>query len=183
MDLLDTIKSTGGIAAIAEQLGLSEQQAQTGAAALLPAIVAGFQKQAQGGGGLEGLASVLTQVGGASLLENVLSSGPTNTSLGATILGQIFGSKEVSRDVAGQAAASSGLNIDTLKKMLPLLVMLAGGLLAKRGGQGGGSLIDQLGGLLGGSSQAGGIGQMLDQDGNGNPLDDVLRAAGKIFGR
>ncbi|MET0341655.1 MAG: DUF937 domain-containing protein [Polyangiales bacterium] len=184
MELLDVIKSTGGISALAQQLGLSESQAQTGAAALLPAIVAGFQKQTQGGGGLEGLVSMLGQAGGAGLLENVLGSEPTNTKLGGDLLGQIFGSKDVSREVAGQAASSTGLNVETLKKMLPILTMLAGGLLAKRGGQGGG-LLDQLGGLLGGSSggAVGGLGKLLDQDGNGNPLDDVLRGAGKLFGR
>ena len=186
MQLLEQIKSTGGIAAIAQQLGLSESQAQAGAAALLPAITTGFQKQAQGGG-IEGLASLLTQSGGAGLLDNVLSSGPTNTSLGGNILGQIFGSKDVSRDVAGQAAASTGLNVDTLKKMLPLLVMLAGGLLSKQSGQGGGGLLDQLGGLLGasqgGAGGLGGLGKMLDQDGDGSPLNDILGKAGKIFGR
>ena len=187
MELLDVIKSSGGITALAEQLGLSETEAQSGAAALLPAIVAGFQKQAQGGG-LEGLASMLGQAGGTGLLENVLGSQPTNTALGGNLLGQIFGSKDVSREVAGQAAQRSGLSADTLKKMLPILVMLAGGLLSKRGNEagGGGGLLDQLGGLLGGSSGAGGLGglgKMLDQDGDGNPLDDVLRSAGKIFGR
>ena len=180
MELLELIKSTGGITAIAEQLGLSETQAQAGASALLPSIVAGFQKQAQGGG-LEGLASVLTQAGGSGLLENVLGSAPTNLKLGGDILGQIFGSKEVSRDVAGKAAASTGLNVETLKKMLPILVMLAGGLMAKRGGEGGG-LLDQLSGMFGGQG-AGGLGKMLDANGDGNALDDVIGMAGKFFGR
>lgn len=180
MELLDLIQSTGGITAIAEQLGLSESQAKTGAAALLPAIVEGFQKQTQGGG-LEGLASVLTQAGGAGLLENVLGSGPTDLARGGDILGQIFGTKEVSREVAGEAATSTGLNVETLKKMLPMLVMLAGGILAKRG-QGGGGLLDQLGGMFGGQG-AGSLGKMLDANGDGSPIDDVIGMAGKIFGR
>jgi len=192
MQLLDLIKSTGGISAIAQQVGLSEGQAQQATAALLPAILGGFKKQAAGGGGLEGLASMLSGAGGGGLLDNVLSPAPTNTGLGANILGQIFGSKDVSRDVASQAAQTTGLNADTLKKMLPILTMVVAGLLAKQSqggaqqGGGGGGMLDQIGGMFGkkGTGQAGGgLGSMLDLDGDGNPLDDILGAAGKIFGR
>ena len=95
----------------------------------------------------------------------------------------------IARDVIAQ---TTGLSVDTLKKMLPLLAMVAAGLLAKQsggasgggsGGQGGG-LLGQIGGMLGGAGQgAGGLGQLLDQDGNGNPLVDMLCAAGKMFGK
>lgn len=188
MQLLDLIKSSGGLGAIAQQVGLNESQAEQAVGALLPAVVGGFKKQAEGGGGLDGLSSILSGLGGASLLENVVGSAPTNTGLGGNILGQIFGSKDVSRSVANQAAQTTGLNVETLKKMLPLLAMVAAGVLAKQGGgassgQGGGGLLGQIGGMLGGANQSGGgLGQLLDQDGNGNPLDDVLRAAGKMFG-
>ena len=37
---------------------------------------------------------------------------------------------------------------------------------------------DQLGQVLGG---AGGLGALLDMDGNGNPLDDLMRLAGKAL--
>jgi hypothetical protein len=41
-----------------------------------------------------------------------------------------------------------------------------------------------LGGLLGsqgGSSSAGGLASMLDLNGDGNPLDDILQLAGKAL--
>ena len=57
------------------------------------------------------------------------------------------------------------------------------------GGAGGGGLGGLLGGLLGGQGApgraqvggAGGLASMLDLDGNGNPLDDILRMAGKAM--
>lgn len=184
MQLMDLIQSAGGIGAIAQQVGISESQAQSAAAALLPALVGGFKKQTQSGG-LEGLASLLTQSGGAGLLANVVGAQPTDKSLGEQLLGQLFGSKEVSREVAGQAAQKSGLSVDVLKKVLPLLAMLAAGVLSKQqgGAQAGGGLLGQLGGLLGGSLDTQTLSRLLDADGDGNPLDDIVGAAGKLFGR
>ena len=45
-DLISILQQTGGIGAIASQLGISPQVAEAGAAALLPAVVGGFGKQA-----------------------------------------------------------------------------------------------------------------------------------------
>ena len=44
----------------------------------------------------------------------------------------------------------------------------------------GGGLGGLLGGLLGGQSGgAGGLASMLDMDGDGNPLDDIMRMVGR----
>jgi hypothetical protein len=102
-------------------------QASSGAAALLPAILGGFKKQAQTQpAGLEGLAGKLGGLGGAGMLDEVLSSRPTHVGAGNDILGQIFGSKDVSRAVAQHAATRTGIDPSLLKKMLPVLVMLVG---------------------------------------------------------
>jgi hypothetical protein len=171
MQLMDLISAAGGLGALSQQVGLSESQTQAGAAALLPAIVAGFQRQAGGGGGVGGLLSMLAGAGGAGLLDNVIGSEPTNVGQGNTILGQIFGSKDVSRDVAQQAAQSTGLDAAALKKMLPILAMLAAGVLARQGSQ------------AAGGRPGGGLGGLLDRDGDGSALDDVLGMAGKVLGR
>src|SRR3546814_20135960 len=63
------------------------------------------------------------------------SSQPRPVGQGNEILGQIFGSKDVSRTVAGHAATQSGLDAGLLKKMLPMLGMLVAGYMAKQGGQ------------------------------------------------
>ena len=80
--------------------------------------------------------------------------------------------------------------------MLPILAMLVAGYMAKqRGGAAqeptqGGGLGGLLGGLLGGQTSSaatpgatapGGLESMLDMNGDGNALDDILGMAGKMM--
>ena len=218
MDMMSILKQTGAIGSIAQQLGVNEQVAQMGAEALLPSILGGFKKTAQAQpSGLEGLGGLLGQLGGGGLLDSVLSPDPTPVEKGNDVLGQIFGSKDVSRTVAGHAAEQTGIDSSMLKKMLPILAMLVAGYLAKQGGAGqsdadsGGGLGGLIGGMLGGGGQAGGggllgnvlgtvlggggsqqaapagggglggLGSLLDMDGDGNPLDDIIGMAGKMM--
>lgn len=191
--IMDVLTQMGGLSSLARQLGISESQAATGAAALTPAILGGFKKQAQSQpAGLEGLGSLLGQLGGGGLLDTVLSPKPTDVSQGNNVLGAIFGSKDVSRAVAQRAASQSGLDPALLKKMLPILAMLVGGYMARQRGTPAtpaapptsGGLGGLLGGLLGRKPAAGsgapGLASMLDLDGDGNPLDDILGMAGKL---
>lgn len=196
MQITDMLAQMGGLKSIAQELGVSETQAASGASALLPAILGGFKKQARAQpAGVEGLGGLIGKLGGGALLDEVVSPQPTNVSKGNDVLGQIFGSKDVSRAVAQQAATTSGLTPDLLKKMLPMLAMAVTGLMAKQqgapaaaqAGSGGG-----IGGLLGGlfgrptsgtaaASAGAGLASMLDLDGDGNPLDDILQMAGKVI--
>ena len=192
MNINDLLAQTGGLASMARELGINEHQAAQGAQALLPAIMGGFKKQAQaqpeGFGALGGL---LGQLGGGGLLDSVLSPEPTDVSRGNNVLGQIFGSKDVSRTVAQSAATKSGLDPSLLRKMLPMLAMMAAGFMAKQqggapAGNAGGGLGGLLGGLLGGGQQQsggglGGFAALLDADGDGNPLDDILGMAQKMM--
>jgi hypothetical protein len=190
MQIADILAQMGGVQSVARELGVSPQQAESGAAALLPAILGGFQKQqAQAGAG--GLGGLLGQLGGGGLLDNVLSPGPTDVGLGNNVLGQIFGSKDTSRAVAANAASQTGLDPALLRKLLPIIAMMAAGYMAKQQGSHstqaapGGGLGGLLGGLLGSGSAAsssqGGLAGMLDANRNGNPLDDILGMAGKLM--
>jgi hypothetical protein len=118
----------------------------------------------------------------------VLAPEPTDVGRGNDVLRQIFGSKDVSRTVAHNAAASSGLSPDLLKKMLPIVAMLVAGYIAKRSfsttpqAPSAGGLGGMLGGLLGGqTSPTMGLASMIDLNGDGNPLDDILKMAGKVL--
>lgn len=187
MQITDILAQVGGLQSMARELGVSEDEAASGAAALAPAILGGFKKQAQAQPtGLESLGGLLGKLGGGDLLDDVVSSRPTNVSRGNDVLGQIFGSKDVSRAVAQNASAKTGLDPSLLKKMLPIVAMLVTGYMAKqRGGAGAsaGGLGGLLGGLLGGQSDDGrpggaGLASMLDANRDGNPLDDIMRLAG-----
>jgi hypothetical protein len=195
VNIQDIIAQSGGIGSIARELGIDEGTAQAGVGALLPAVLGGFKGQAQAQPqGLGGLLGMVQGMGGGGLLDSVLGAGPSNVDAGNNVLGQIFGSKETSRAVAADAAAKSGVSGDLLKKMLPLVAMLVAGYMAKQAGGGaqvdgqgglGGMLGSVLGGMIGGGqAQAapaagglgglGGLASMLDLDGDGNPLDDIM---------
>jgi hypothetical protein len=202
MQVTDLLNQMGGLQAVARELGVSESQAQNGAAALVPAILGGFKNQAQAQPtGLAGLAGMLGRLGGGSLMDEVLSAEPTNVNHGNDVLGQIFGSKDVSRTVAQNAAGQTGLDPAVLKKMLPMLAMLVAGFMSKQGGAAGaqpaqaaGRQGNDLGGMLGkmlggqaaspaagsGRSRGSSLASMLDLDGDGNPLNDILGMVGKL---
>jgi hypothetical protein len=189
MQITDILSQVGGLQSVARELGVSEAQAKSGAAALLPAILGGFKKQTQGQPtGLAGLAGMLGKLGGGGLLDDVLGAQPTNVGRGNDVLGQIFGSKDVSRAVAQNAAAQTGLDPTLLKKMLPMLAMLVAGYMSKQGGSpaagapASGGLSDALGGLVGGARSGGpDLASLLDLKGGGNPLDEILGMAGKLM--
>ncbi len=187
MDIKDLLARTGGLDAIARELGLNPAQAASGAAALLPAILGGFGKQTQAQpGGFAGLGGLLGQLGGGGLLDNVLAPEPTDVGLGNNVLGQIFGGKDVSRAVAQDAAGRSGLDPAMLKRMLPILAMLVAGYMAKQHGRAApGAAAGAMPGAgagsgLGGPGGLGGLlGGLLGGGGSGNPLDEILRGMGR----
>lgn len=156
MSLAQMLQQSGVIESMAGELGIDPQMAKMGAGALLPAIVAGMGSSAAGAGaggagGLGGLAGAIMGGGGGGMLDAVLGNKPTPTQQGNDILGTIFGSKDVSRGVAGEVAALTGIDEGILKKMLPILAMAAAGYMAKSASKsasdavGGGAL----GGILG----------------------------------
>lgn len=203
MEVMDMLRRSGGIEAVSKQLGIPPAMAAAGAEAMLPAILGGFSKQAESAGGGEGglgsLIGMLGTLGGGALATNVLGPDETNPSMGNDVLGQIFGTKDVSRSVASHASGQTGIDPETLKKMLPLLAMLVGGYLSARasgtgsegeGGGGLGGLGAILGSMLGGNSPApaaapsgglGGLGSLIDFNRDGNPLDDIISVAGKLI--
>ena len=149
MDLLDLLKATGGgnsVGKLSETLGLGSADTSKLVAALAPALMNGLQKNA-GGSGLDGLRSALQKGGHDRYIDQpeLMESDDTRRD-GNKILGHIFGSKEVSRNVAAAAESDTGIDAGLIKKALPLLATLAMGAMNKKtsaGSSGGG-----LGGLL-----------------------------------
>lgn len=166
---LQELLPDGGIEALASQLGISGDEARRGVEALLPSVLAGMGRDTQG------LNSQIEALGGAGLADNVVDEQPTRIDDGNALLGGIFGSKDVSRQVAGHASQGSGLAPSVLKQMLPILVMLVAGRLAGRsqGQQGGlGGVLGSVLGNLGGSGRAAGGGVDL-----GGVLGSILGGA------
>lgn len=132
MRITDIVAETGGLLSMARELGVTETEAASGAAALGPAILSGLERLA----GVSGPRSLVQQLGGASLLDEVLSPRPTDVSRGNAVLARAFGSKAVSRAVAQNAATQTGLDPSLLRKMLPIVGMLVAGVIANQRGAG-----------------------------------------------
>ena len=177
MDLLHTIlnaQSGRAVDQVSQQVGLDRTQTMAAIQGLLPALAGGLMKNASQPGGLESLESALTRGAHARYLDNpsVLAD-PGAVQDGNGILGHLLGNKDVSRQVASNVSAQTGVGVDVLKKMLPMVASLAMGALAQRatrtssgqvqlGQERGGGLLDMLGPLLGGGGNAGGmLGGML----------------------
>lgn len=185
MSLLDTIlKSQGGAIAgqLAKQFGLDANQASSVLGQLVPALSAGVKRNTNQASGLDGLIGALSKGNHQRYLEE-----PTRISDQATvadgnkILGHLFGSKEVSREVANHASQQTGVGSDILKKMLPVVATMVMGGLSKQSNSGGGALAGLLGG--GSNQQSGGqslLTSFLDSDGDGSVADDLL---GMLFKR
>lgn len=176
MDLMDLIGKAGGaksLGNLAGSLGLDSSKTGALVGALAPALMRGMQKQTESSSGLSALTSALGSGKHQQYLDNPdLISAATSVADGNNILGHLFGSKDVSRNVAAQAAESTGIDISLIKKALPMLAGLAMGAVSKNsdaGGTSGSPLAGLLGSLVGGGG------------GDGFGLDDVMGLAKKFF--
>lgn len=154
---------------IGRQFGLNEEQTRAAFEALAPVVAAGVSRSgAQGGGGL---ADILGGLMGGNLVNaqdpSVFESRQA-VDEGNAVLGEIFGSKDVSRGVAQQVSASTGIGESVLKKLLPIIAAMVmsqiAGKVANAGTGSGGGLGDILGSVLGGGQQGqggGGLGDIL----------------------
>jgi hypothetical protein len=185
------------LSAIGRQFGLNDEQTRAALEALAPVVAAGVRRNAQSPEGLQDIfKSVLTGGHESTLGDPDAVQFDSAQSAGNDILGQIFGGKEVSRGVAQQLSATSGIGAAILKKLLPIVATMVLGKMARGMGGGtasaapsGGGIGDILKDIFGGGgsmpspqqrSPAPMPRQTAPEDigpmggGSGNPLEDIL---------
>ena len=116
---------------LARQFNLTQQQTQDAVEALLPAFSMGLKRQASEPAAAPNLFAMMSGPFAQSFENPFAAFTPQATNQGNDALGALFGSKEVSRAVADQAAALSGIGPQVLKAMLPVLASILMGGLAK----------------------------------------------------
>lgn len=179
MDLMDLLKATGGgdsVGQLAKAVGLGSSDTSKLVASLAPALMRGMQKNSADDSGLAGLRRALETGGHDRYIDDpALMKAAETRADGNNILGHIFGSKDVSRNVAAAAAKDTGIDAGLIKKALPLLASLAMGAMSKK---------SSAGRDLGSSASSGGLGPLGDLlgkvSGKGG-LDDILGMARKFF--
>ena len=167
LDLISRFGGTEAISAMAAKVGLTPEQAQSAMAALMPAVAGGMTRTAQEAG-----PQVLDQAAApAAMVAEHPASVTSDASIahGSDLVSQIFGGAGGAQAVTDHAAQSTGLSPAVLAQLLPMVTSLAAGTLAGK--------------ASGPQGAAGTLMGMLDVNKDGNPLDDIMGFAGKLFGR
>lgn len=123
--------------AMAKQFGLAQDKAAQAMAALMPAFSSGLKRNAGNPYDMSALFSSMSSNNYAKYFEDMGKAfTPQGVADGNSVLEQLFGSKEVSRAVAAQAAQLTGIGQDILKQMLPAMAdTIMGGLFKQGMGQ------------------------------------------------
>ncbi|MDQ8191647.1 DUF937 domain-containing protein [Roseibacillus persicicus] len=161
MSFLDELmKEMGG--PVAEQLGkregLNEAQSKGILEGLAPVILGGLKRKKEEGVDLEDLMSGLGAKEEALDNPGGFFEGGSNLDLGA---GGVLG-LEKGEQAAEAIAKKTGIGVDLARKVLPMLVPLVLAYLKRKGTQDSGT-----------PDRKGGIGAILDRDGDGKILDDI----------
>ncbi|TIN09581.1 DUF937 domain-containing protein [Mesorhizobium sp.] len=173
-DILAQAQNGNGMQALAQQFGLSQQQAQSAVEALLPAFSQGLKRSTSDPYGLGAFMTAMASGQHAKYFEDAgRAFSPQGVDEGNGILGHLFGSKDLSRAVASQAAQASGVSQQILQQMLPVVAsMMMGGLFKQTTNQ-----MQAAGGFGGGSNPLGEIiEQMMRQAGGGAPAPQQRQA-------
>jgi hypothetical protein len=138
-DMMANAENGNGIGALARQFGLSQEQTQAALQALLPAFSQGLKHNVADPYGLGAFMTAMAGGQHKAFFDNAAAAAsPAGVNEGNAILGQLFGSKDLSRAVAGQAAQATGIGQNILAQMLPVIAsMLMGGMAKQAGGQSG----------------------------------------------
>ena len=168
MDLLKMLlEAQGGglLKQVADKAGVDQNQAGTAITALFPSLAEGMQGNISKPGGLEDLLGAVQSGNHTRYVENPAEiANQAGIEDGKSILGHILGSKDRSREVAAQAAQKTGIDVNILKSMLPMIAsMMMGGIgkQAKSSGLGRQPGIPSPSGALDQMTGGGGFGAIL----------------------
>lgn len=129
-DMLNQAHNGAAMDTLSRQFGLHPDQTRKAVEALMPAFSEGMKRQVDS---MDAMQSFFRQMGSSNyekFFEHPEEAEPEEMrENGNDVLRRIFGSKDVSRAVAEQAATMTGLGADIMRQMLPMVAsMMMGGL-------------------------------------------------------
>lgn len=200
-EIINSAQDGKAVENLAQQFGISPDQAQAAVQALIPAISGGLMQKASDPNALGGIISAITDPDHHAAFSNPdAAQSDATAQKGGDVVNDMFGSSHITNQIAQQASSVTGLRPDVLAQMLPIVVSIVLGGLAKSaqnqgfggmlgqlataaqqgnlGGQSGGGLIGMLssllGGLFGGGAAAGAGGQTAPAA-NQSTLDNLTK--------
>lgn len=136
-DMMMQAQNGAATEAMAKQFSLAQEQAAKAMAALMPAFSSGFKRSATDPYNFMGVMQDISSGNYAKYFEDMTKAfTPEGIADGNAVLGRLFGSKDVSRAIAAQAAQMTGIGQEIYKRMLPAMAdTLMGGLFKETSGQ------------------------------------------------
>lgn len=174
---------------IANQLGVDEGTAQNGIQTALPLLLGGLARNTQTDEGAQSLSTALSNDHQGDILGDLMGAvGGFQNGPGAAILGHVFGGQQQNiGDAVGQSMGTNSSNGMALLQMLAPIVLGYLGQRQQNQGLGAGDLAGLLGGQAQQMEQQGGLlgtlGQLLDGNKDGSPIDDIIGMAGRFLRR
>jgi hypothetical protein len=184
--LLDLLNSDLGktlVSSASKEIGQNKVQTTSALSTALPLILGAMKNNASTPQGAEGLLGALSGKHDGSLLDNIggLIGNSNVIADGAGILGHVFGGKEqnVAQAVSKKSGMDMGSTMNLLKMAAPFVMAYLGKQTRSKNVTDGNAIGDLLGGLLGGSAQKEQslVTQLLDADGDGSVIDDIIGMA------
>ena len=124
-DMLNQAQNGAAMDNLSRQFGLHPDQTRQAVEALMPAFNEGMRRQAQS---LEAMQDFFGKLGSGSyeryFEEPEAAESEDARDQGNDILSQMFGSKDVSKAVADQAAAMTGMGNEMFRQMLPIVASM-----------------------------------------------------------
>ena len=136
-DLMMQAQNGKALEAFSKQFGLAQEQATKAFAALTPAFSSGLKRNAADPYEFGSLLQSLTSGNYAKYFEDMTAAfSPQGVADGKNFLNTVFGSNDVTKAIAEQAAKASGVRQDLLMAMMPSMASaMAGGLVKEMTGQ------------------------------------------------
>ncbi|PZM11916.1 DUF937 domain-containing protein [Rhizobium tubonense] len=136
-DMMLQAQNGSAMDVMAKQFNLAQEQSAKAIAALMPAFSSGFRRSASDPYNFTGVMQAIGSGTYAKYFEDVSKAfTPEGIADGNNVLQRLFGSKDVSRAIAAQAAQMTGIGQEIYKKMLPSMAdTLMGGLFKETSGQ------------------------------------------------
>lgn len=186
LDLLNSDLGKQLVGTASKEIGESPEKTGSALSSALPLLLGAMKNNASSTEGASGLLGALT--GGkhdGSILDNIGNLAGNSDLLkdGAGILGHLFGGKEqnIAQAVGTQSGISVGSAANLLKMAAPVLMGFLGKKTRESNVTDANGIGDVLGGLLGGSAnkEQSLVTQLLDADGDGSVIDDIIGMATK----
>jgi len=192
-DLLESLMGQlggGGVSEIARSVGLDSADVTNVLSGAVPAIMVGLTRNSASSEGAAGLAGALDRDHDGSVLDDVMGylGGGGNLADGAGILGHVLGGRQ--SNIESAVSRSTGVDIASVGKIMAMvapLIMGALGRAKRKQGFDASGLAEMLGQQERVARQASPSAvdlftKMLDSDGDGDPMDDIVKMGSGLLG-